>query len=322
MLDLKTGVHLHEVEVLVVSDKELDRTGVQIAGRAHGLERRLVHAGARLDRQEGRRPLLHQLLVAALHRALAIAQHQRAAAPVAEHLHLDVVRVDDRLLEVQAGIAERGARLGRRGVEEPLELVRVLDEAHAAPSPARRGLEQHRIAGGLGDARGLGRGREPAGRAGNQRQPGGAHRVLRAGLVAEHLHRLGRRPDERDVVVEAGAHEGGVLAEEAVAGMHGVAAGRDRGGDHARDLEVALGRRGRPDADGAIGRRHPGSRAIGRRVDRDRLDAELVARADHAHGDLAPVRYEHAAEQLRRSRRARTGAGRTRPDRRCARRSA
>ncbi len=119
-----------------------------------------MHAGARLGRQEGRRPLLHQLLVAPLHRALAIAEHERAAASVAEHLHLDVVRVDDRLLEVQPGVAERGPGLGRGGVEQPLEIVGMLDEAHAAPSPARRRLQQHGVAGRLGHARGLGRARQ------------------------------------------------------------------------------------------------------------------------------------------------------------------
>ena len=58
--------------------------------------------------------------------------------------------------------------------------------------------------------------------------------------------------------------------------------------------EVAVARGGRPDADRAVGQPHPGAVAIGRRVDRDGLDAELVAGADHAHGDLAPVRDEHS----------------------------
>ena len=80
-------------------------------------------------------------------------------------------------------------------------------------------------------------------RAGDERQPGGPHRLLRERLVAEHLHRLGGRADEGDVVVEAGAHERGVLAQEPVPGVDGVASRRDRRRDDARDLQVALGRR-------------------------------------------------------------------------------
>ncbi len=38
---------------------------------------------------------------------------------------------------------------------------------------------------------------------------------------------------------------------------------------------------------------------VGRRVDRNGLDAELVQRTDHPHGDLAPVRDEDAAEHVR-----------------------
>jgi len=35
---------------------------------------------------------------------------------------------------------------------------------------------------------------------------------------------------------------------------------------------------------------------VGRRVDRNRLDLELVQRTDHADGDLAAVRYQDARE--------------------------
>src|SRR5262249_8442988 len=60
-------------------------------------------------------------------------------------------------------------------------------------------------------------------------------------------------------------------------------------------VQVAVHRRRRPDADGAVGHLDPGALAVGGRVDGDRLDAELVAGADHAHGDLAPGRDQHPA---------------------------
>ena len=38
--------------------------------------------------------------------------------------------------------------------------------------------------------------------------------------------------------------------------------------------------------------------AVGGRVDGDGLDPELVQCADHAHGDLASIRDEHAVEHV------------------------
>ena len=73
-----------------------------------------MQRAARLVAEERRRRLLEQLLVPALHAALALADDERAAVAVAEHLHLDVVRVDDDLLEVQPAVAERRLGLGRR----------------------------------------------------------------------------------------------------------------------------------------------------------------------------------------------------------------
>ena len=78
--------------------------------------------------------------------------------------------------------------------------------------------------------------------------------------------------------------------------MHRVAARRLGRGDDVRDPQVALGGRGRPDAHRLVGELDVERVAVGRRVDGDRLDPELVQRADHPHGDLASVRDEHAVE--------------------------
>jgi len=78
--------------------------------------------------------------------------------------------------------------------------------------------------------------------------------------------------------------------------MDGLATGRLSGCDESRDVEVALGSRRRADPDGAVGKAHVERVLVRRRVDRDRLDVELVERPDHADGDLAPVRYEDTTE--------------------------
>ena len=78
--------------------------------------------------------------------------------------------------------------------------------------------------------------------------------------------------------------------------MDCLAAGRRRRGDDRRDVEVALRRRRRADAHRSIGEPHVQCIFVGGRVDGDGLDVELVQRADHAHGDLAAIRYEDSRE--------------------------
>ena len=84
-----------------------------------------MHCGAERIRERGSRCLLDELLVAALDRAVAIAQvHDALAVP--EHLHLDVPPAAHEALEVDARIAERSPRLGDRECELWFELVGVV----------------------------------------------------------------------------------------------------------------------------------------------------------------------------------------------------
>ena len=99
MLDLQAGVHLEEVEVAVLVDQELDRAGVLIVGGLGHAHRDLAHAAAHVLVDDGRGRLFQHLLMAALHRALALAEVDDVAVLVAEDLHLDVARIDDDLLE-------------------------------------------------------------------------------------------------------------------------------------------------------------------------------------------------------------------------------
>jgi hypothetical protein len=86
MLDLEAGVHLEEEERAVGVEEELDRARVDVADllrRRHG---RLAHPRAERRRHDGRRALLHDLLVAALDRALPLAERDDPPVRVAEDL--------------------------------------------------------------------------------------------------------------------------------------------------------------------------------------------------------------------------------------------
>src|SRR5205807_9338758 len=80
----------------------------------------------------------------------------------------------------------------------------------------------------------------------------------------------------------------------------GAAGGRRRGGD-GRGPELARGRRRGAEQNRAVRKADVRAELVRRRVDRDRLDAELVQRADHAHRDLAAVRNQDTREHQRAS---------------------
>ena len=98
--------------------------------------------------------------------------------------------------------------------------------------------------------------------------------------------------------------EAGVLGEEAVARMHRLRAGDLAGGDDARDVQVALRRRRRADADALVGEPHMHRVGVGGRVHRDRLDAEFLAGAQHAQRDLAAIGDQDLGEHRGRFRTA------------------
>ena len=103
--------------------------------------------------------------------------------------------------------------------------------------------------------------------------------------------------------------------------MHRLAAGRLRGGDDRRDAEVALADGRRADPHRLVGELDVERLRVGRRVDRDGFDAELVQGTDDADGDLATVRYEDALNTGRESRLRpcrRTWSARSRRTRRCS----
>src|SRR5207247_5072334 len=106
VLDLQAGVHLEEVEAPALVEQELDRAGARVADGTRGGEGRRcqLRAQSGRDRRAGR--LLEDLLVTALDRALALPQVEEGAVTVPEHLHLDVARALEELLQVDTAVGE------------------------------------------------------------------------------------------------------------------------------------------------------------------------------------------------------------------------
>ncbi len=197
----------------------------------------------------GRRALLDQLLVVALHGAVALAEVDGVTVAIGEHLDLDVAAALDQLLDVDAVATERGARLGLRLGVRGLDLTGGARDPHAATAAAVLGLEQDRIADRVGDAAGLVGAGEHAVAAGDGREAGGLHRGLRPGLAAHHRGDLRRRADERHAVLGAQRREQRVLRQKAPARVQRRAPALHRGLDHALDIEIALCRAAGPEHD-------------------------------------------------------------------------
>ena len=151
MLDLQPRIHLHEVEPAVLLGDELDGARADVADRLRRRDRGFAHRAAALRRHAGCRRLFQHLLVAPLHRAVALEQVHGVAVRIAEHLDLDVPRRGQVSLEQHAIVAEGRLGLALRGRERRREVLAALDDLHALAAAAGGRLDQHRVA----DARGL-----------------------------------------------------------------------------------------------------------------------------------------------------------------------
>ena len=199
MLDLQARVHLEEIKAAVLPGDELDGSGEVVLdgrGERHGL---LAHPAARFLVDERRGRFLDHLLVAALNRAFALAEMDDMPVLVAEHLDLDMARIDDEFLDEHPVVAERGFRFRSRSRETFGDLLARVGDAHALPPAAGGSLDHHGIANLVGDlGRPLGR-FDHAEMSRHGRNLGRVGEFLRFDLVAHRLDGPGVGADERDI---------------------------------------------------------------------------------------------------------------------------
>jgi len=107
-------------------------------------------------------------------------------------------------------------------------------------------------------------------------------RALCFDLVAHQPDMFGLGANEMHTVLDEDFGKARILGEEAVARMHGVGAGDLACGDQRRNIEIAVARGRRPDADAFVG--EPDMHGIGvrRRMNRNGRNAEILAGAQYA----------------------------------------
>ena len=296
MLHLDPGVHLHEVEILLVVDEVFDRAAVLVADVPHEGLGGLGHALAQSGSEERRGRFLDDLLVAALHRAIALAEFLHVAVAVGHDLEFHVVRILDEALDVDIGTAEAGLGLVPGGVEGGDKTRFVQRRAHPAAAPAGGGFDHHRETDLLGDLEGLGLGLDDALGAGSHRNAkfrrGGAGLVL----VPHHRDDAGGGTDELHVAALAELGEPRIFGKESVARVDRVDIGDLGGREDRLHVQVGVGAFGGPDADGIVGEMDVHRVHIRLGVDRGGAHPEFFGGANDAQGDFAAVRYENVLE--------------------------
>src|SRR5919197_197782 len=300
VLDLEPGVHLEEGEAAVLVDDALHGSRVDVARLLGERHRRLADPGPELRVDDGRGGLLDQLLMSTLHRAVPLAQEGHGAVRVGQDLGLDVVRSVEVALEEDLGAAEVRLGLPRRALQRGVELLGSAHDVHALPAPSERRLHQERVTDPLGLGGGVVRGDRLMG----ARDDRDAHPVGRLpgdGLVAHHLDRVGRRPDEGQSGVLDRSSEVRPLRDEPVAGMDHRGPGAPGRVEDRADRQVRVGREPRADPVGLVGHLDVEGVTVGVRVHGHGAEAQLANRPDDPNGDLPPVRDQDACRRHMRS---------------------
>src|SRR5882672_11307415 len=168
--------------------------------------------------------------------------------------------------------------------------------ASAEAAASRGRLQDHREADPLRQPDQLALVMHHAVAAGQLREPCVLHRFLGADLVAHHPDHLRARADPAQPGVLDHLGELRILAEESVAGMDRVGAADLRRGEDGGNVQVALLRRRRTDADGLVREADVQRARVRGGVDRDGLHAQLARRADDPQRDLSAVGDEDAVK--------------------------
>jgi hypothetical protein len=299
VLYLDARVHLEEPErgPFGVHQEFDGAQALVLQVQAEGDRRRTDADPQRLAEPRCRR-FLDELLIPSLHRAVPVAEVDHVL-PVAQQLYLDVPRGGDVPLQVHPRIGEGRLRLGAGHRDRLGEPAGIADHPQPPPAAASRRLDQHRIPDPLcqpGRVRGVGqpsrirRADQPA----RQHRESRRHRVIpRRELVPGRLEHVRARPDEHDARRLARPRKPRVLRQEAVAGVDRIRSGCVRGRDDRLHIEITLGRAHGPDPDCVVGQPGRYRVRVGVRDRQHGLDAEPLAGAQHADGDLAAIGDQH-----------------------------
>ncbi len=289
MLNLHAGVHLDEVETAVLV-QEFEGTGTAVADLDARIDATLEDFLTSLLVDTWGRGFFQYLLVAALQRAVTVAQVDGVALAVGQNLNFHVTWVGQELLQVDHRVAEGCTGFGTGEFGRGNQVLFLVHHAHAATTTATGGLDDHRVADVTGDCQGdFFVFRQRAIRARYGRYARLDHRVLGRNLVAHQANGVGFRADEGETGFFHLLGEIGVFRQEAVTRVNRGGASHFGGSDDRRDMQVGILRRCRADADRLVCQAQVHQFTVGRGVHGDGLDAQLFAGTQDAQGNFPTV---------------------------------
>jgi len=296
MLDLDAGVHLDEEELAAgFVEQVFQGAGAPIA-EAFGQAYRAGAEGLALGSAQDRRwRLFQELLPASLQRAFALEQMYGALA-IAQDLHLYMPSALDEALQIEGAAAKGGLGFALGDGKFPRQLGGVARQADAPAASPRRCLDQQRIAHCRGCRYGclnIGRFADGARYHRDASRQGGAPCL---GLVAHATDDVTRRADEDGTGLLHRIGKGGVLGQEAIAGMHCIGAAVSQGLEQRLYIEVAAIRPRRADHHHGIGLARRQRIPIGLAAGQYRLDVQRLGGAQDTDGDLAPIGHQQPAD--------------------------
>ena len=150
VFNLHPRIHFNEIELSVFVE-EFEGASAAVTNLAAGVYASSADSVDQSPRDPWRWCLFDDLLVAALHRAVAFAQMNRIAVLVRQNLDLDMAGVFEKFLEIDRRVRERSAGFLARCVDGIHQGSFGVDDAHATTAPAPRRFDDDRIANRASD---------------------------------------------------------------------------------------------------------------------------------------------------------------------------
>ena len=290
---LDAGIHFHEIEIAVFVHQKLDGAHAFIINALAGFYCSIAHFLPQFVGHERRRAFFYQFLVAALDGAVAFRQVNHFAVLVAHNLKFDVARFFDVFFDVDAVVAERRFGFLAGIVPVVLKILRFPDDAHPFPAAACRGFDDDGVADFFGHFHAVFNVFDQAIGTRHDRHSGFDHRFFGGDFIAHFPDLSRRRADKLDAVLGTDFRESGIFGQKTVPRVDGVGVGDFHGCHNLGNAQVRVGRSGRTDANGFVGKAHVQTFPVGGGINRNRFDAHFPAGANDAQGNLSAIGNEY-----------------------------